>query len=167
LCHFANDVRWDFRDRSVHTYIAGRKTNSEQFKFTNSSEAIRKITNCVVSNKDNISIVKGYVDAKDKPIFGGKLVTDYDCIIQGHYHFYVEDRIDDTRVFTLRAVGMGYVDNEKENEACYYILKERKDGDVDIEPVYVLFNRNALLSSIHTCDLPSKDRVLSYVKKSR
>ena len=47
------------------------------------------------------------------------------------------------------------------------VLKERKDGDIEIDKVYVPFNRNALLSSIHTCDLPSKDRVLSYVKKSR
>ena len=47
-----------------------------------------------------------------------------------------------------------------------YILKERKDGDVDIDKIYVPFNVNALLSSIYTCDLPSKDRILSYVKKS-
>lgn len=68
-------------------------------------------------------------------------------------------------IFTLKAVSMGFTGTEKVNKACYYVLRERKDGD--IEKVYVPFNRNALLSSIHTCDLPSKDRVLSYVKKSR
>ena len=105
--------------------------------------------------------------SKDEPIFGGKKVTDYDYVLQGHYHFDLEDTLDDTEVYTLRAVGMGYEGTEKDNEACYYVLRERKDGDIEIDKVYVPFNRNALLSSIHTCDLPSKDRVLSYVKKSR
>jgi hypothetical protein len=168
LCHFANDVRWDFRERSVHSYAGSHgSSNTEQLRYTNSEEAIRKVTNCVVSNKGNISAVKGYMASKDEPIFGGKLVTDYDYVLQGHYHFELDDLLDDTEVLTLRAVGMGYEGSERENEACYYILRERKDGDIDIDKRYVEFNRNALLSSIHTCDLPSKDRVLSYVKKSR
>ena len=167
LCHFANDVRWDFRDRSVHTYAATGASNVDQLRYTNSEEYLKKITNCIVSNKGSISLVKGYMASRDEPIFGGKLVTDYDYVLQGHYHFELEDMLDDTRVHTLRAVGMGYEGHDLDNEACYYILRERKDGDIDIEKVYVPFNRNALLSSIHTCDLPSKDRVLSYVRKSR
>ena len=167
LCHFANDVRWDFRDRSVHTYAATGASNVDQLRYTNSEEYLKKITNCIVSNKGSISLVKGYMASRDEPIFGGKLVTDYDYVLQGHYHFELEDMLDDTRVHTLRAVGMGYEGHDSDNEACYYILRERKDGDIDIEKVYVPFNRNALLSSIHTCDLPSKDRVLSYVRKSR
>lgn len=95
------------------------------------------------------------------------MVTDYDCILQGHVHFEIDDKLDNTDIFTLRAVSMGFVDKEETNKACYYVLRERKDGDVDIEKVYVPFNRNALVSSIHTCDLPSKERVLSYIKKSR
>ncbi len=141
--------------------------SSQQFKFTNSEDAIKKITNCVVSNKDNVSLVRGYVSAKGEPLFGGKLVTDYDCILQGHVHFEIDDKLEDTDIFILRALSMGFEGKEDINEACYYVLRERKDGDVDIEKVYVRFNRNALLSSIHTSDLPSKDRVLSYVKKSR
>ena len=46
-------------------------------------------------------------------------------------------------------------------------IKERKDGEIEIEKRYIQFNKNALLSSIHTSDVPSKDKVLSYVKKSR
>lgn len=167
LCHFANDVRWDFRDRSVHTFVKSFGCNTEQLRYTNSEAAIRKITNCVVSNRGNISAVKGYMAAREEPIFGGKLVTDYDCILQGHYHFDLYDILDETEIYTLRAVAMGYEGTEKDNEACYYILRERKDGDIEIEKVYVPFNRNALLSSIHTCDLPSKEQVLSYVRKSR
>ena len=167
LCHFANDVRWDFQDRNVHSFAKNRGTSVEQLRYTNSDEAIRKITNCIVSNKGNVSVVKGYMAAREEPIFGGKKVTDYDYVLQGHYHFDLEDTLDDTEVLTLRAVSMGYEGTEKDDEACYYVLKERKDGDIDIDKRYVSFNRNALLSSIHTCDLPSKDVVLSYVKKSR
>lgn len=167
LCHFANDVRWDFRDRSVHSYPGVHGSNTEQLRYTNSEEYLKKITNCIVSNKGNVSIVKGYMASRDEPIFGGKLVTDYDYVLQGHYHFELEDTLDNTEVYTLRAVGMGYEGHDADNEACYYVLKERKDGDIDVDKRYVSFNRNALLSSIHTCDLPSKDRVLSYVKKSR
>ena len=79
----------------------------------------------------------------------------------------MQDKLKNTDIYTLRAVGMGYEGSEKDNEACYYVIRERKDGDIDIDKRYVTFNRNALLSSIHTCDLPSKDKVLSYVKKSR
>lgn len=165
LCHFANDIRWDFKDQNVHTYL--QRKSPQQFRYTNSDQAIKKITNCVVSNKDNISIVKGYVAAKGEPLFGGKLVTDYDCILQGHTHFEIDDRLEDTDILTLRALSMGFYGEELENEACYYVLRERKDGDIDIEKCYVSFNRNALLSSIHTCDIPSKERVLKYVKKSR
>lgn len=167
LCHFANDVRWDFRDRSVHSYVSSYGSNVEQLRYTNSDEAIKKITNCILSNKGSVSLVKGYIEARDEPIFGGRKVTDYDYVLQGHYHFDLEDTLDDTEIYTLRAVGMGYEGSEKDNEACYYVIRERKDGDIDIDKRYVEFNRNALLSSIHTCDLPSKDRVLSYVRKSR
>ena len=91
------------------------------------SAYIRTVDNyCVVSNKDNISIVKGYVAAKGEPLFGGKLVTDYDCILQGHTHFEIDDRLEDTDILTLRALSMGFYGEELENEACYYILKERK-----------------------------------------
>ncbi len=166
LCHFANDVRWDFRDRSVHTYQSSNGS-SEQFMYTNSNEALSEITGAVNSSK-HVSVLKGYMAAKEEPIFDGKKITDYDCILQGHAHFEIDDEMKNgTQVMTLRAVGMGFTDKEVDSDACYYVLKERKDGDVDIEKVYVSFNRNSLLSSIHTCDLPSKDRVLSYVKKSR
>lgn len=163
LCHFANDVRWDFRERNVHSY----RGNVEQLRYTNSDEAIRKITNSIVSNKSNHSIIKGFISSKEEPLFGGKLVTDYDYVLQGHYHFDLENKLDNTEILTLRAVGMGYVGTEQDNEACYYVIKERKDGEIDIDKRYVYFNKNALLSSIHTCDLPSKDKVLTYVKKSR
>ena len=165
LCHFANDIRWNYSGRNTHTYQAGFTPgiNCRQFLYTNSEEAKKKIGNCVVTNKKNISKIRGYLSAQQEPIFGGKLVTEYDSIIQGHVHFDMEDKLENTEIYTLRAVGMGYKNSKEEDQACYYILKERKDGSFDIEKVLVEFNRNQLLSSIYTSGLPHKDRLLTYV----
>ncbi len=166
LCHFANDCRWDFVDRSTHTYQRNFLNGdaAEQFLYTNSEECKKKIDNCISSHKKGDPRVRGYVSSKNEPLFQGKKVTDYDAIIQGHVHFHMEDEIEGTKIHTLRAVGMGY-ENDKSNTACYYVLKERKDNTYEIEKRLVTFNRNSLLSSIYTSSLPNKELVLRYVKK--
>ena len=168
LCHFANDCRWDFRERSTHTYQANFYTGnaSEQFAYTNSEECNKKINDCITSYKKGDPHARGYISAKNEPLFQGKKVTDYDAIIQGHVHFHMKDELEDTQIRTLRAVGMGYEDDEP-NSACYYVLKERKDKTFDIERRLVPFNKNSLLSSIYTSSLPNKELVLRYVKTSK
>ena len=166
LCHFANDIRWNYSGRNTHTYQSGFEpgVNCRQFLYTNSDEAKKRIGNCIVTNKRNISKIKGYISAQNEPIFGGKLVTDYDSIIQGHVHFDMEDQLEDTKIYTLRAVGMGYKSAKEEDKACYYILRERKDGTFEIEQQLVEFNRNNLLSKVYTSGLPHKDRLLEYIR---
>lgn len=166
LCHFANDIRWNYSGRNTHTYQEGFEPgiNCRQFLYTNSEEAKKRIGNCIMTNKRNTSKIKGYVSAQNEPIFGGKLVTEYDSIIQGHVHFDMEDKLDDTEIYTLRAVGMGYENANEEDKACYYILRERKDGTFEIEKQLVDFNRNNFLAKIYTSGLPHKDRLLTYVK---
>ncbi|MBE6151590.1 MAG: metallophosphoesterase [Firmicutes bacterium] len=168
LCHFANDCRWDFRERSTHTYQANFYSGnaSEQFAYTNSDECNKKINDCITSYKKGDPHARGYISSKNEPLFQGKKVTDYDAIIQGHVHFHMEDELEDTKIHTLRAVGMGYEDDEP-NSACYYVLKERKDKTFDIERRLVPFNKNSLLSSIYTSGLPNKELVLRYVKTSK
>ena len=57
---------------------------------------------------------------------------------------------------------MGYGDDSNDT-ACYYVLKERNDGDFDIEKRLVKFNRNSLVSSIYTSGVPDREHVLKYV----
>lgn len=168
LCHFANDCRWDFRERSTHTYQANFEDGdaAQQFLYTNSEECKKKINDCITSHKKGDPYIRGYVSSKNEPLFQGKRVTDYDAIIQGHVHFHMEDEIEGTKIHTLRAVGMGY-ENDKPNTACYYVLKERKDNSFDIEKRLVSFNKNSLLSSIYTSSLPNKELVLRYVKTKK
>ena len=76
----------------------------------------------------------------------------------------MEDQLEDTKIYTLRAVGMGYKSAKEEDKACYYILRERKDGTFEIEQQLVEFNRNNLLSKVYTSGLPHKDRLLEYIR---
>ena len=112
--------------------------------------------------------MRGYQSSKNEPIFDGKKVTDYDAIIQGHVHFDMEDYLENTDIYTLRAVGLGYSETDPKNEACYYVLRERKDDlGYDFEQRYVKFNRNNLLSNIYTSDIPNKQLILRFVKPEK
>ena len=120
------------------------------------------IENYIVSHKGD-KRANGFISSKNEPLFGGKIITDYDSVFQGHVHFEMNDKLNNTDIYTLRAIGMGYK-NKDEEKACYYILKEKKDGSFDIEKKLVDFNKNRLISSIYTCGIPEKEKVLRFVK---
>lgn len=162
LCHFVNDIRWDFRAHSVFGYLSGGN-DSCQFLYTNSAEAKEEIAeNSVLDSSD----MRGYVAAKEEPIFGGKRVTDYDAILQGHAHFDLKDKLECTDIYTLRAVGMGY-GNDNTDTACYYVLREKKDGSFDLDKRTVPFNKYSLLSSINSSSEPGKEYILKYVSDDK
>lgn len=160
LCHFANDVRWDFGVNSTWSYQNNfeKGKNSNQFRYTNSEDAI-KYMKSRLGVSETLNTLKGIRDALNNPIFNGKKVTDYDSIIQGHVHFNMEDYLDNTSIYTLRAGGVGY-DKDKRDTACYYILKEKKDGTFDIERVLVKFNKQLLTSNINSSNIPDKSFLL-------
>ena len=164
LCHFANDVRWDYHERGTYAYQRNHRNGDggKQFLYTNSEEYKEDVnsvmSHCDMSNK----MFGGFVSSNEEPLFEGKVVTDYDAIIQGHVHFDMIDRVEDTDIYTLRAVGMGYK-GDPEDSACYYVLKEKKDGSFEMEKRLVDFNKNSLVSNIHNSGVPDKGHVLSYV----
>lgn len=167
LVHFCNDVRYDFDDaHNTYNYRLkyGTDKASEQFLYTNSLQDKKKREEIATTSKDLKD--KGVISAYERPLFDGKMVTDYDAIIQGHVHFHMEDKIGDVKVMTLRAVGMGYEDDYNDT-ACYYVLKERKDGNFDIERRLVRFNRNNLDADIVASNLPDKARILRYVSDGK
>ncbi|MGM9876371.1 MAG: hypothetical protein ACI310_03985, partial [Bacilli bacterium] len=97
-------------------------------------------------------------------LFGGKVITFYDDVFEGHVHFEIEDKLGNTNIHTLRGAGMGETHNNMKDTAYYLILKEKKLGGFDIEKVFVPFNKNSLLSSIYASDMPSKSKILSYLR---
>lgn len=166
LCHFGNDIRWDFVKHNTWIYQdnIGNGKSAEQFMFTNSDEYNKEVEYMI--NKygvDNLK-VQGYLSSKNTPMFEGKLITSYDDVFQGHVHFELEDRLNNTNIHTLRGAGMGECEENKKSMAYYIILKEKKMGGYDIEKVYVPFNKNSLLSSIYSSDMPTKTKILSYLK---
>ena len=75
----------------------------------------------------------------------------------------MDDTLEDTDIYTLRAVGMGYGKTDPKDTACYYVLKERKDGSFDIENRNVPYDKNSLVSSINNSTSPEKTRALRYI----
>ncbi len=166
LCHFGNDIRWDFDRHNTWTYQDNIKIGNaaEQFLFTNSSEYKKEIEDMIKKYGCDTPRVRGYLSSKMDPLFGGNIITEYDDVFEGHVHFELEDKINNTNIHTLRAVGMGELDDKKKDKAYYIILKEKKKGGFDIEKVLVPFNKSSLLSSIYASDMPMKKKVLEYLK---
>lgn len=162
LCHFGNDIRIDYLgNNSTWSYLGEFKEGekAKQFLNTNSATQLELIKN----HLENIPANQGYIDAFNNPLFDGKMITDYSHIIQGHVHFHLNDFLDKTRIDTLRAVAMGYSEDDL-YKACYYILKEKNDGTFDIEKRLVPFNHQLLLAKIESCGIPHKDTILKYTR---
>lgn len=166
LCHFGNDIRWDFVKHNTWIYQdnIGNGKSADQFMFTNGDEYNKEVEYMINKYGIDNPKVQGYLSSKNTPMFDGKLITSYDDVFQGHVHFELEDRLNNTNIHTLRGAGMGELDESKKSMAYYVILKEKKIGGYDIEKVYVPFNKNSLLSSIYSSDMPTKTKILSYLK---
>lgn len=166
LCHFANDVRIHFGGYSTWSFqdaINSGENPTLQFYHTNSPEEISQI---MQQSQRAGAHFDGYRSVAEEPLFGGKRVSDYDEIIQGHVHFGYIHENEGTRFRTLRAAGMGYGKNQPNNMAHYIILKEKTNG-YDVEEVYVLYDREAMIEKILNSDLPTKDKLCKFVGISR
>lgn len=163
LCHFANDVRYDFE--GVWTYQANEQGIQEntawhQFERTNSQEEQELLTRRKNASDDQQEI-KALQTILDNPLFEKKQVTAFDYIFEGHTHFrIIETPKDGPNIYTLRAVGMGY--NNDPSETASYTILEEQDSGFTIEEVLVPYNRESLRESIDNTDMPYIDRLISY-----
>ena len=166
LCHFANDVRVYFGDYSTWSFqdaMSAGENPTTQFYHTNSPEEKESVARRSAMPGEEFD---GYRSMEKDPLFEGKSVRDYDEIIQGHVHFgYIHDN-EGTRFRTLRAVGMGYGPNEPVDMAYYIILHEKTDG-YDVEEVYVLYDRRAMIEHIINSDMPNKEKIGRFVGMGR
>ena len=166
LCHFANDVRWDYIRNSTWAYQSNFNpgVSSRQFLYTNSEEAYKNIFDNIRNKDGNDCSLKGYISSMEEPLFNGKNICEYDSVIQGHVHFEMEDYLGDTKIHTLRAVAMGYKGNEDKKVATYYILKEKISGGYDIIRKNVEYDRDNMIANINSSNMPGRTRVLEFVK---
>ena len=156
LCHFANDVRFDYIDNSTWTYQTKVRYGSgyQQFLYTNSEEQLETIQNIINTYGADSPMMKGYLSAIDDPLFKGKRVDFFDAVIQGHVHWKIYEHSDSTDFYSIRAVGMAY-DKDPIDTASYVILTEKEDG-YTLEEVLVKFDREKMEYSILNSDSPDK-----------
>lgn len=157
LCHFANDIRTDYDFHGTEEYL--RNLNSgeayKQFLYTNSREHGENIRYNIEKYGFNNPKMKGYVSARDYPIFEGKMIDYYDAVIQGHVHRNLYEKGNDIEFHTIRAVGLHF-DDDPIDMAFYIVLHERSNNiGFDIEKVYVPFDRKRMEDTINKSDEPT------------
>lgn len=157
LCHFASDVRCDFMERGQILYQENLTKNLkayEQFLYTNSPEQLDEIDRMIEKYGVDSPFVRGYLSAKDDPLFSRKRVDFFDAVIQGHLHWKIYEKGDSTEFYSIRAVGMAYREDPIDT-ASYVILKEKDEG-FDLEEVLVKFDRERMEYSILSSTIPDK-----------
>lgn len=157
LCHFANDVRFDYSKNSTWTYQRRLENNDiafKQFLETNSPEQLEQMERIIKTYGIDSPMMRGYLSAKDDPLFKGQTVDRFDAIIQGHVHWKLYESSPSTDFYSIRAVGMAYK-NDPIDTASYVILTETDNG-FEIEEILVKFDREKMIYSVLNCTNPDK-----------
>lgn len=163
LVHFANDVRIDYDVNSTFKYQRNYMTGSSayrQFLYTNSEEQLKKVDYYLNKYGINSPIMRGFLSAKNEPLFALKRVEFFDAVIQGHVHFKIYEETNQTNYYTIRAAGMAYSNPALNyfspiDTASYIILHEKQVG-YDLEEVLVKYDREKMISSILSSENPDK-----------
>ncbi len=164
LCHFANDVRMDYKNHSTYVYQDKLKRGEaayKQFFYTNSKKQLQHIQSQIKKYGLNNPYMKGYINALEEPLFHGKLVSSFDVLIQGHTHFKIFDSSKTTKFYSIRALGMAY-GTSKNNTASYIILSEENNNLV-IEEVLVNFDREKMKNSL-LCSKCPDNNIFKYLE---
>lgn len=169
LCHFANDVRFDFGINSCFSYYNAYsfKTKAyEQFNYTNSKQQLEFIKEMLKKYGMNNPITKGYLKAMQEPLFTYDDVVmhqvDYfDAIFQGHVHFKIYEKGENTNFYSIRSAGTSY-GNDPYDMASYVILKENKQNGYDFEEVLIKYDRNKMINSILSSDNPDTNTIKKF-----
>ena len=155
LCHFANDVRFDYSRNSTWIYqtkINNNQVGYEQFLHTNSKEQLITMKQIIGKYGIDSPMMRGYVSALNDPLFSGRRVSFFDAVIQGHIHWKIYESSPNTDFYSIRAVGMAY-NKDPIDTASYVILNETEDGFV-LEEVLVKYDREKMEYSILNSDSP-------------
>ncbi len=172
LCHFANDIRFDYQRNSTWSYQSAyeEKRNynmntipAEQFLYTNSNEQKIWMDSIITRYGDSHPFVKAIKAASQEPLFSGKTVEYFDAVIQGHVHWKIYDKMNNTEFYSIRALGMAYANqglgyNNPIDTASYIILHEKKEG-FEVEEVLVRYDRAKMIKSIISSSLPDKSSI--------
>ena len=155
LCHFANDVRFDYNTNSTWGYqdkLDKGLPGYPQFSYTNSTRRQQEISNALKIYSYDKDFLKGYIDASNETLFNGKTVDKFDAIIQGHVHWKYYEKSSTTEFYTIRSIGMAYK-KDPIDTASYVLLTETENG-FKAEEILVRYDREKMVYSILNCDNP-------------
>ncbi len=158
LCHFANDIRTDYEFHGTEEYLRNIKDGNgyKQFLYTNTLEHRERIKYNIEEYGEDNPYNRGYVSARDYPIFNGKTLDYYDAIIQGHVHRNLYERGNDIDFYTIKAMSLHF-DMDPIDKAFYIVLHEKCNNmGFDIERLYVPFDRERMEYTINKSDEPTK-----------
>lgn len=177
LCHFSNDVRFDYKQNSTWSYQSNfnnpmkRLSASNQFFYTNSKEQLARMQKEIEYLTEILSKTpNAYYQARlevlkkviAEPLFEGKILNVFDAIIQGHIHWKINDDNASPIFHSIRALGMAY-GTDSNNKASYVILTETEYG-YTMEEVLVKFDRDHMLAAIDDSDMPDKTLIKKFVQ---
>lgn len=169
LCHFIGDVRSFIPQTSTWNFQAQQKNRNKGasiFKDVNSDadrqRVIARYIECLKIYGEDDPRTKIAKSEMDEPLFGGKLPSEYDAIIQGHVHFKSHEQIGNMDLYTARGLGFGFTQNMDANpelsyndkvrhghEACFMVLEERTNNrGFDVTERFVSFNRATMRQAI-------------------
>ena len=149
LCHFANDVRFDFSKNSTWTYqsrTSNGQSGYQQFLYTNSAEQLEYMDRIIKRYGVDSPMMRGFVSAIKDPLFAGKQVNFFDAVIQGHVHWKIYEKASPTDFYSIRAVGMAY--NKDPIDTASYVILHENDNGYELEEVLVKFDRERMEYSI-------------------
>lgn len=167
LCYFANDIRTNHSLYNVKTYLdnLGSGEAYKQFLYNNSAYHKETILYNLDKYSNNRILTNWYTSAIDYPVFDGKLVTEYDAIIQGCVHKNIFDQGANVEFYTIGSCSLSF--NGIINDLAFYIILHEKTNNMgfDIEKRYVNYDKKSLKDSIFkSTELTGKIKKLNYVK---
>lgn len=161
LCHFANDVRFDYKINSTWSYqrtLESGKEAYKQFLYTNSKEQFDDMEYEIDRLKkiygDDSPMLRGYISAITAPLFARKKVDFFDAVIQGHVHWKIYEKSPSTDFYSIRAVGMAY--KKDPVDTASYVTLEETDSGLKFAEHLVRFDREKMLYFILSSDEPSQ-----------
>lgn len=144
LCHFPVDVRYDYS--GVWNYDG---KDLRYFFETNTRKDLR------LNSESSILID----NANEDPLFKGKTIDFFDCIIYGHYHFFRNHLVNNIKFYSLNGTGVAI-----DKQAVYYTL-EIVDEQILLTEHKVDYDYKKLYNDLDNMEYPNKSTFQKYINK--
>lgn len=131
-------------------------------KCYTSDDCLFKIREFLFENREFLMqnpALRGYLSSILQPLFYEnnelKTVYDYDYILQGHTHFEVLEKNQNTTFYAIRGAALGF-DREDSIEQARYLILTVENEHITFESVEVPYDREKMIHSILHAKKPNQ-----------